>query len=185
MGTTTNLQLSKIEVKREYLQEWNENLEDFVVLEKDGVILRNTLYRKGGLNFNLKVGIDKYFMLLKYTEEVYDLGFIKECYPNKTKKEQGLSRKHLKSQWVIIDFNGDEKVVFDQFTHGYLVDSSSIIYSIGDKYYNVETGYFYCSSYTSMKSSEFLFLDNKYDDDKTKKGIMKVDLKNGDWEIFK
>lgn len=93
------LQLSNIEVNQDYLDEWNENCKDFVVLSKNGEILRNTLYRVGGLN-NPKVGIDKYFMLLKYTEDLYTIDFIKKCYPKKTKKEQ---EKHLKHKNMNID----------------------------------------------------------------------------------
>ena len=64
------LQLSKIQVNQKYLDEWNENCKDFVVLSKNGEILRNTLYRVGGLN-NPKVGIDKYFMLLKQIRRIF------------------------------------------------------------------------------------------------------------------
>ncbi|MGB4817637.1 MAG: hypothetical protein WBP33_00860 [Saprospiraceae bacterium] len=177
------LQLSKIEVNQEYLNEWNENCKDFVVLSKNGEILRNTLYRVGGLN-NPKVGIDKYFMLLKYSEDLYTFDFIKKCYPKITKKEQEKRLKHLKSEWVILDFNGNEKVVVKKsLDYAYLV-KDSCIYSIGRKYYNIETGFCYGDSSTSMKSSEFLFLDNQFEKDETKKGIMKINLKDGSWQVF-
>ena len=177
------LQLSKIEVNQEYLDEWNENCKDFVVLSKNGEILRNTLYRIGGLN-NPKVGIDKYFMLLKYTEDLYTIDFIKKCYPKKTKKEQEKHLKHLKSEWVILDINGNEKVVVEQgLQYAYLI-KDSCIYSIGSKYYNIETGFCYGYSSTSMKSSEFLFLDNQFEKDETKKGIMKIKLDDGSWQVF-
>lgn len=81
-----NLQLNPMQVDEKYAKEWNIHSNDFFVLASNGEILRNTLYRKGGLNHNLKVGADKYFILIKYTEEIYSEEFIKECYPNKSKK---------------------------------------------------------------------------------------------------
>jgi len=179
------LQLNKIDVKGEYLSEWNEHSKDFYALAMNGEIIRNTLYRKGGLNFNLKVGIDKYFMLLKYTECIYDLDFIQKCYPEKSKTEQEVLRKHLKSQWVIIDSYGDEKVIFDQFKHANLVNSMSPIYFIDGNYYNIDTGYFYCNASSSMSTKTVLILENKYDSDEAKKGIMKINLNDGTWEVFK
>lgn len=178
------LQLSKIEVNSEYLKEWNENSKDFVVLTKNGEILRNTLYRIGGIN-NPKVGVDKYFMLIKHTEELYTWDFIKYCYPKMSKKEQEKHLKHLKSEWVIIDDKGDEKVVQgNSLHHMYLVSPNSCIYSVKNNYYNIETGFHYGYSSSSMKSSEFLFLDNIFEKDETKKGVMKINLQDGSWSMF-
>lgn len=181
------LQLNPISVNEEYLKEWNcSHMNDFVVLAKNGKILRNTLYRKGGMNFTLKVGKDKYFMLLKYTEDLYDLNFINKCYPKKSREEKELLRKHLKHEWVILDWVGNEKITFEQFIGSpYLISSQSPIYHIENKYYNIETGYLYCNcAITSMKSSEYLFLNNNYDDDVNKRGILKIHLLDGSWEIF-
>jgi hypothetical protein len=35
-----------------------------------------------------------------------------------------------------------------------------------------------------MKSNEFLFLDNRFEKDETKKGVMKINLKDGSWQVF-
>jgi hypothetical protein len=35
-----------------------------------------------------------------------------------------------------------------------------------------------------MQSKEFLFLENAYDDDKSRRGVMKIDKKSGTWELF-
>jgi hypothetical protein len=178
------LQLSRIDVNSEYLKEWNENLKGFVVLKKNGEILRNTLYRIGGIN-NPKVGTDKYFMLIKYTEELYTWDFIKKCYPQMSKKEQEKHLKHLKSEWVIIDNNGVEKVTQgDSLDYMYLVSPNSCIYAVKNNYYNIESGFHYGYSSCSMKSTDFLFLENRFEKDETKKGVMKINLQDGSWSMF-
>lgn len=176
------LQLSQIQVNQDYLNEWNNNSNDFVCLTKNGELLRPTLYRVGGLN-NPKLGKDKYFMLLKYVEAIYDYDFIKKCYPNKSRKELELEKKHLESRWCIIDENGVEKKEFDQFKSPYLI-KDSCIYSIDNNYYNIETGEHYGYSSTSFQSKEFLFLDNRFEKDKSKCGVMKINKKDGSYELF-
>lgn len=175
-----NLQLSPIQVSEEYLKEWNDRTTDFVVLTKNGELLSNSLYRTGWVSPNIK---QDYFMLLKYVESTYDLDFLKKIYPNKKDKELNLMKKHLEGCWCIIDKNGVERKVFSQFENPYLVNDSCI-YSLENKYYNIETGEFYCNSSCSMNSSEYLFLENKYDKDLSKKGIMKINKKDGSWSIF-
>ena len=87
-------------------------------------------------------------------------------------------------RYCILDKEGNEKVVFGRFKSPYLVKNSQI-YSIDGNYYNIETGEFYGNPSTNMESSEFLFLDNRFDKDSTKRGIMKVNKKDGIWELFK
>lgn len=174
------LQLSPIQVNSEYRKEWNENMSDFVVLTKNGDLISNSLYRVGVLGGDIK---QDYFMLLKYVEAVYEMDFLKRCYPNKSNKELELQRKHLEGCWCILDKNGIEKKVFDHFKTPY-IKKGSCIYSIDSNYYNIETGEFYCNSSKSMESSEFLFLENLYDKDLSKKGVMKINKKNGSWSVF-
>ena len=81
------LQLSKISVNEEYAKKWNVDLNDFVCLTKNGELISNNLYRIGGLN-NPNLEKDKYFMLIKHVEAIYDFDFIKQCYPNKSEKER-------------------------------------------------------------------------------------------------
>lgn len=169
------LQLSPIQVNREYAEKWNERMTDFVVLTRNGELVNNSLYRVGGLN-TPKPESDRYFMLIKYVEAYYDKAWLKQIKSN-SKPE------HLEGRWCIIDSNGIEKVEFEQFKHPYLV-KDSCIYSLDRKYYNIETGYFYCDASTSMQSNDFLFLENAYDKDKSRRGVMKIDKKSGTWELF-
>ncbi len=174
------LQLSPIQVNQEYLNEWNNNSNDFVCLTKNGELISPSLYRVGGFGGDIK---QDYFMLLKYVEAIYEYDFIKKCHPNKSRKELELRRKHLENRWCIIDKNGVEKKEFDQFKTPY-IKKGSCLYSVDSNYYNIETGEFYCNSSKSMESSEFLLLENTYDKDLSKKGIMKINKKDGSWSVF-
>jgi hypothetical protein len=176
----SNLQLSPVEVNHDYLQEWNVTNRDFVCLTQNGQMLNNCLYRVGGFDGDIT---QNYFMLLKYVESVYDFDFIKKCYPNKNKKQLEALRKHLDACWCIIDKNGVEKKVFNAFETPYL-KKGSCLYSLNSKYYNIETGYCYCQSSNYLESSNFVFLENHYDKDLSKRGIMQINKKTGEWFVF-
>lgn len=59
-----------------------------------------------------------------------------------------------------------------------------LIYSNNKKYYNIETNKFYCESSTSMHSTDYLFLNNLYDKDISKRGILKINKNNDTFELF-
>ncbi|MDA3780883.1 MAG: hypothetical protein PF487_11795 [Bacteroidales bacterium] len=168
------LQLSKISINEDYCKKWNIYLNDFVCLTKNGELLRNTLYRIGGLN-SPKLNEDKYFLLIKHVEAYYSKDIIR--------MSENKDPKHLEGRWCILDKNGNEKVEFEQFEIPYLINDSCI-YSIDGKYYNIENGEFYCDSSVTMQSTDYLFLENRYDEDKSKCGIMKINKQNGSWELF-
>lgn len=175
------LQLSKIEVNPEYAKKWNtRNLTDFVCLTNNGELLRPTLYRVGGLN-SPKVGTDRYFMLLKYVEAFYSKEILKST--SKAFKRKETDPRHLESRWCILDRYGNEKVEFNQFSHPYLV-KNSCIYSIDKNYYNIETGFLYCYASGSLESQDFLFLENNFDNDESKRGVLKINKKDGTFELF-
>lgn len=163
------LQLSPIIIKEEYRKKWNIYETDFVCLTKNGELISDSLYRVGGLGADIT---KDYFMLLKHCEAFYPDTIT-------TKKSE---KPHLEARWCIIDKNGIEKVEFSSFKSPYL--QGGVIYSIDNNYYNIETNEFYCHSYRSLSSTEYLFLDNKYDDDKSRRGVMKINKKDGSWELF-
>lgn len=170
----SGLQLSQISVKEEYRKKWNIHLNDFVCLTKNGELLRPTLYRIGGLN-NPNLKTDNYFMLIKHVEAFYPKDIMKIS--------ESTDNKHLESRWCILDKDGNEKVEFKAFESAYLV-KDSCIYSVKSNYYNIETGEHYCYASTSIKSNEFLFLENRFDKDESKHGVMKINKKDGTWELF-
>lgn len=164
------LELSHIDINEEYRKKWNIHQHDFVCLSKNGIPIRETLYRVGGIPADLK---KDYFLLLKHVENYYP--------DNITKITK--HKRYLDSRWCIIDKYGNEKVVLSSFD--YINLAGGVVYNVKEKYYNIESGEFYCSSYTSMSSDEYLFLDNAYDNDKSKRGVMKINKKDGTWELFK
>lgn len=164
------LELKLVQLDSDYSKKWNNNLEDFLHLYKDGVKVCDTLYRKGGIGGDLK---DGYILMLKHIEAHYDDSITED-------KDR---KPHLENQWCIIDKNGVEKVNFNEFDSPYL--TGGIVYSLKNHYYNIETGELYCQSYDTMKSEEFIFLNNAYDDDKSKRGIMKINKIDGTYELFK
>ena len=169
------LQITPIQINEDYAKKWNERLRDFVCITKNGELLNPTLYRVGGIGTNKIKGL-KYFMLLKHVEAYYDKS-ITDCTGTK-------DPKHLESRWCIIDEYGTEKVEFKQFTHPSLI-KDSCIYSIDSNWYNIETGELYCNSYHTLESNQYLFLENRYDKNKDKCGILKIDKLTGTFELFK
>ena len=128
---SSSIQFSKISLKEDYCKKWNIHLNDFLVLTRNGELIRNVLYRIGGLN-NPKLNKDRYFLLLKHVEAFYSAEIMKH---SKSK-----DNRYLESKWCILDINGNEKVEFDSFKSPHLV-KDSCIYSLDNKYYNIETGY--------------------------------------------
>jgi hypothetical protein len=168
------LQLSKIKPNPEYCKEWNVDMDDFVCLTKDEQLISNSLYRIGGLN-SPNPQKDKYFMLLKYVEANYSEEVLRMSDSNR--------KKHLEGRWCILDSNGVEKIEFPAYKSPYLV-KDSCIYSLDRNYYNIETGEHYCNAYNVIKSTDFLFLENEFDKDKSRRGVMKVNKQDGSWELF-
>lgn len=165
------LELVRVELKPKYRLKWNVGpaLNDFCNLYLNGKKVSNTLYRVHGFGSDLTAN---YFMLLKQVEDRYadNITTIKKRKP------------HLGNHAVIIDSNGNEKQVFNQFDSPYL--QGGVIYCLNNDYYNIETLELYCNSYSSMSSKEFLFLDNRYDSDKSKRGVLKINKVDGSTELF-
>lgn len=176
------LQLAKIEVDPAYLSKWNESSKDFVCLVKNGELLRPTLYRIGGMG-NPNVGKDKYFLLLKYVEAVYDLEFLKGCYPDRSNKQLESQRNHLEGCWCILDSEGNERIVFKQFQSPWLI-KDSCLYSLDSDCYNIETGEKYGRSSNCLESNDYVFIANLFDKDHSKRGILKIKKSDGTSELF-
>lgn len=168
------LSLNPIKVNADYLEKWNAtHYTDFICLTYNGELLRNTLYRIGGIN-NPNPKTDKYIMLLKYVEAYYDDDIT-------TDKD---SKPHLKGNWCILDSHGNEKVeIENSLDYPYLI-KNSVVYQINNHYYNIETGELYCKAFNKVESKDYLFLENAYDKDKSKRGVMQINKHTGKWELF-
>ena len=164
------IELRPVELDEKYAKKWNESSTDFCNLYKNGKKVSDVLYRVGGLGTSLK---KPYFMLLKYVEAYY------EDLIARAKKD----KRHLESQACIIDNNGIEKVNFKYLDSPYL--TGGLVYSLNSKYYNIETGDLYCTSYNSMKTDMYIFLNNEYDKDETKRGVMQINKHDGSYKLIK
>lgn len=173
------LHLRPFTLSSEYLKKWNESSTDFVHLYKDEIRVNHSLYRLGGLT-RIEDLKNDYFMLIKYTEDLYE----DKITTDKDKKH------HLKGEWVIIDKKGVEKKVFDQFKHPSII--GGLVYSYESKFYNIETGFFYgYTSSSALTSKDFIFIDTKYTSlwdksyNKDMIGIVKINMHDGTYEVFK
>lgn len=142
---------------------------DFVKICKNGEPLNDSIYRIGGFGPSNK---EDYMLLLKHIESLYD--------DHITTDPKG--KKHLASYWCIVDKNGVEKYVSDKrFDH---LTLHGIVFSKDNKFYNIETGELYCKAYDYIKTDNYIILDNKYDDDESKRGAIKINLKTGEKELI-
>ncbi len=169
------MQLSPIAIDAGYAKKWNitDRQNDYLCMTKNGQLLRPTLYRMGGLcsTSDLK---KTYFLLIKHVEAFYADSITKDP----------LRKPHMEGRWCIIDQNGDEKVEFSQFKSPHII-KNSVIYSIDQNYYNIETGAFYGHANKTVESTDFLFLSKEYDKDETQRGVLKINKLTGDFELFK
>lgn len=166
------LKLCSITINTLYRKEWNINLNDFVHLVKDGKLLNNNLYRVGGIGS--RPNGNNYFMLLKYIEATHEISFISDD-----------NKKYLKSYWCILDPEGNEIISFENSNNTPHLIKNNCIYSFDRKYYNLKTGECYGKIYSTVMSENFLFLQNEYDKDESKHGVLKVNKKDGTYELFK
>jgi len=164
------IELRPIKLDKDYAEKWNEINKDFCNLYVDGKKMTDTLYRIGGMGAKLK---DPYFQVLKYTEEYYDDNITTD--PKR--------KPHLSGCWCIIDNNGVEKVTVRHFDHLYLQGGQ--IFSVNNKYYNIETGELYGDScYKTMSTKNFIFIDNSYDSDQSKQGVIQVTKATGESKLI-
>ena len=170
----SGLKLVTVDVDLEYRKKWNCIKSNFKHLMLDGQIINeNTLYREGGIFSSSDLKND-YFVLLKQVEEFYPDNI------TKIKKD----KPHLSDCSCILNKYGKEIKVFNSFDRPWLI-KNSVIYNMSSHYFNLLTGEEYCRASTSMESSEFLFLDNKYDMNQAKRGILKINKKDGSFELLR
>jgi hypothetical protein len=156
----------------EYAKKWNIRAEDnYCHLYKDGKKVRNTLYRLGGMD---KIRDNDYFILLKYDEAYYSDKITKDL-----KK-----KRHLASQFCILDKDGNEKFCSSGGTdYPYLI--GGCLYNYKDEIYNIETGYCYGKGRNYIKSENFIFLTSESDWKIHEKIVTKINKHTGEFEEIK
>lgn len=165
------MKLIKKEFSDKYRKKWNIYMDDYVQLVDDnGKPINDSVYRKGGF-FNQ--GDYPYFMLIKYVEEYYADNITKE----KKKKP------HLAGKWCILDKNGIEKKVFNEFDTPYLI-KNSVIYSLNGTYYNFETGECYGNTSNPIISKNFIIIENRWSYKPYPLGVFKINKLDGTKELI-
>lgn len=172
------LSLGKITLDEDYAKEWNaQHMSDFVTILKNGEILKPVLYRLGGVNFNLDVKKDRFFMLLKYNEAYYADDLMK-----RSGSKAPRTKKYLKDVWCIFNDKGEE--LYESVEYGtspYLIKDAPI-FSIGGKYYNLLTKEYLGQPSTIIKNDSFMIFDNQYEKDEKIKGIIKINRIDASYE---
>jgi hypothetical protein len=174
--TIGNVVLKEYGFTEAYRKKWNISGNDYVQLyTKEGVKISENVYRVGGVGFHLK---DKYFMLIKYYEGTYITQY------ERNPKDNGKKKNCFSNHWVILNSDGVEKVQLTSSHSAYLTGGP--VYSINQKYYNIETGEYYCESRSCLQSNDFIFLEHTYNWNKeeTPLGVYKISKKDGTFEIF-
>lgn len=175
VGEISRVRLSKISLDEAYMKEWNEHMNDFVTMTINGKMIEPVLYRLGGLNFNIKVGFDRYFMLLRYTESRRSERIMKMCGSKAPKSD-----KYLKGVWCIFDKDG--KLLHengDDSIHSPYLVKNAPIFSLDGIYYHLLTKKRLGNSRSSIQTDNFIILDNQYEKDEEIKGVIKIDKKDG------
>jgi len=163
------ISLVPVEINADYAKKWNDHNTDFVHVYKNGKKVSEQLYRIGGFG-GLKD--ESYLAIIKYVEQYYDDTIT-------TKKNM---KRHLAAHWCIINKDGEEIVVMDEFKYPYLL--GGLLYTVDNCYYNIETGEFIGKSYTHMNSNEFIFIDNAYDECKSRRGVICINKNTGNYIIY-
>lgn len=172
------LSLGKITLDENYAKEWNvHHMSDFVTILKNGEILKPVLYRLSGVNHNLDLKKDRFFMLLKYTEAYHTDDIMKRC-GNKAPR----TNKYLKSVWCIFNDKGEE--LYESIEYGtspYLIKDAPI-FSVNNKYYNLLTKEYLGQPSTIIKNDSFMIFDNQCEKDEKIKGILKINKIDASYE---
>ena len=165
------IQFCPIMLNEEYSKKWNERMTDFIHLcDENGDKISDTLYRVGGFGGDFK---DGYCQLIKYVEDFYDDSITTDIN----------RKRHLAGCWCVINTKGKEIFVSDRFETFYHL--GGVIFKSGKSFINVETKErFLTGERKYMQSKDFVFIDNLYDMDKSKRGIYKINKFDFSIEIF-
>ncbi len=177
----SKIELVPFKLSKEYAEEWNERMTDFVVLFKDGVRVNDSIYRVGGIGVKPEYN-ENYFMLLKYVEAYYPVHIMKMS----SDRDQKLTfrNKHLSGVWCILDKECNEKYVSsDGYESVYLI-RNSCLYSIDGTYYNIETKECYGRLNPTIGSSEYIFGERTNFKERSHE-VIQINKKTGEYTIYK
>jgi hypothetical protein len=147
------------------------NSNNYSYLYKESHLVDTRIFRLGGMSMGFK---DKPYCNLIY-------------YGQSTSKLKDAKKIKSFGEHCIIDTNG--KIVFKQDNVlQFPIYLQGVIVNVKDKYYNLLTGKIIVEGSKSISSTEFLFVEHKYNFDymhQSPIGVYKIDWNTGEYEYFK
>ena len=165
-----------VTLDKDYKKKWNviNSADDFGIIMRNGNIVNDKLFRIGGLTTLIEG--EQYISLLLQKESFYSKKIMDMA------KSSGTAN-HLDSQTTFLNNNGEIVITFDKsLTYPRIV--GGCIYSMDNSYYNIKTKEFICRGYDSMKTKDFLFVNNRYDNDVARRGVFQINIHNGTYVIY-
>lgn len=169
------LQLNSIILDEAYKKKWKiGSTDDYKCLTMNGKLLRNTLYRVGGIG-QFRPKTDRFHMILKYVEAQYSKDIIK--------MSKSKSPNYLNGLWCILDSNGNELVTIPNSLYYAHLINNSIFYTYRDEIINILTNEVICKYGKYFVTENYIFAETSYD---TKTcSVIKIDKQTGEIEKFK
>ena len=165
-----------VTLDKDYQKKWNvrNSADDFGIIMRNGNIVNDKLFRIGGLSI-FREG-EQYISLLHqkesfYSKEIMDMS------------KSGGTANHLANLTTFLNKNGEIAIIFEDKLN-YPIIVGGCIYAYNNKYYNIKTQEFICSGYASMKSKDFIFVENKYADDIDRRGVFQINIHNGTYVTY-
>lgn len=177
------VELKPVVLDDEYRKKWRVHQNDFYHLYVNGIRANDSLYRVGGFGTKLN---EKYFILLKQVESTYDKKIMSETkkFAEKMGDKHDNNPRHLANCSCIIDENGVEKKVFQQFDSPWTL--GGCIYKLNNQYRNIETDELILeSSGNCMSSNDYLFVNDEFNRDKEKRGVVRICKWNGKTKLYR
>jgi len=165
----------------EYMKEWNisnQNHKFGMLYSPRNGKLSNEIFRIGGLS-TFKSD-EKYMQLLLQVESFYSDEIMKMSKIHKVKET---TNKHLSNTTVIVDANGEIKASFNSLSYPNLI--GGILYIQDGKCYNIETEEMICNVCSSAESKEYIFIEDRYNKEKTKRGVYQIQLETGNYILHR
>lgn len=163
----------RAEISEELRKRWNIEGYDWLHLCIGGVVITDSLFRKGGNGHDFK---DGYALMLRYRGAFY---------PDEVTKDPKL-KAHLEGRWCIIDEEGAVKVVADYLSGLYILGKAVCViesYSKVHTYINIETGFKYGTTERAVRSKNYSAIQ-VYDTDLRDDKIVLINKETGEYETY-
>jgi len=174
------IKLIKVVLNYDTMKKFNINKNDFYQLQINGEIKSPTYYRQHHNFFNESDLKNNYFILLKQIEDIYPDVVTKD---NKRKLHYG-------NYPCVIDNNGNEVYVGEEYSSIFLLGGEILLenpHFVGSdlNIINLKNNNLIIKgkSLNYFKSKNYIFVENRYDTDKIKRGVYQIDVLTGEYIV--